>query len=105
MIPNKALDARQVCQLLKDVALGIREIRNASETTWSQTYCGNAHFYIDGWKITLYNDCGELDYCDECISPDGRVGTYETWSRFGTDPVQLLSLWERGQIEARLQEL
>lgn len=99
------LDAREVYQLLKDVALGIRKMTNAGETCWNQVYSGNATFNVDGWKVTLYNDCGELDYCDECVSPNGRVGTFETWSRFGTDPIQLLSQWERGQIEARLQEL
>ena len=102
---NRALDAREVYQLLKDVALGTRQISNTSETSWRAVYCGNVHLNIDDWKITLYNDCGELDYCDECIAPDGRVGTYEKWSRFGTDPVQLLSEWERGQLEARLQAL
>lgn len=102
---NRALDAREVYQLLKDVALGTRQLSNASETSWTAVYCGNVHFDVDGWKITLFNDCGELDYCEKCIAPDGRVGTYERWSRFGTDPLQLLSEWERGQLEARLHEL
>lgn len=105
MTTQRDLDAREVYQLLKDVALGIRNMSNAGETSWNQVYCGNATFEIDGWIITLYNDCGELDYCDKCIAPDGRVGTYERWSRFGTDPLQLLSEWERGKLEARLQEL
>jgi hypothetical protein len=99
------LDAREVYQLLKDVALGTRRITNTGDTSWNQVYSGNITLEVDGWTITLYNDCGELDYCDACVSPDGRIGTFETWSRFGTDPIQLLSQWERGQIEARLQEL
>ncbi|MGV8675550.1 DUF7693 family protein [Pseudomonas aeruginosa] len=33
------------------------------------------------------------------------AGTFESWSRFGTDPVELLSQWEHSQIEAKLQEL
>ena len=105
MMPQSALDAREVYQLLKDVALGVRQMSNAGETSWNDLYCGNALVSIDGWKLSIYNDCGELDYCEECVSPDGRIGTFEAWSKFGIDPVELLSQWERGQLEAKLQEL
>lgn len=32
---------------------------------------------IDGWQLTLFNDCDTLDYCQYCRSPDGQVGTLE----------------------------
>lgn len=104
-MPQSTLDAREVYQLLKDVALGVRQMSNAGGPSWSELYCGNALISIDGWKLTLYNDCGSLDYCEECVSPDGRVGTFESWSRYGTDPVELLSQWEHSQLEAKLQAL
>lgn len=104
MMPQSTLDAREVYQLLKDVALGVRQMSTGG-TSWNELYCGNVLISIDGWKLTLYNDCGELDYCEACVSPDGRVGTFESWSRFGTDPVELLSQWEHSQVEAKLQEL
>jgi hypothetical protein len=38
---------------------------------------------IDGWQLTLFNDCDTLDYCEYCRSPDGRVGTLEVWQYDG----------------------
>ncbi|MGS0738109.1 MAG: DUF7693 family protein [Pseudomonas sp.] len=46
-------------------------------------------FGVYGWVITLFNDCDSLDYC---AAPDGRSGSFESWSRFGTDPVSSLSV-------------
>ncbi|MNI46952.1 hypothetical protein D3C73_1014400 [compost metagenome] len=60
---------------------------------------------VDGWLVTLFNDCYTLDYCEECVAPDGRVGTFEEWYRQGTDPVSLLSTWEHEQLECLLDSL
>jgi hypothetical protein len=60
---------------------------------------------IDGWLFTLFKDCGTLGYCEDCGSSDGRVGTVENWHRYGTDPVELLSSWEREQLERLLNAL
>lgn len=54
---------------------------------------------IEGWQLTLFNDCDTLDYCGYCRSPDGRVGTLELWQRDGADPVELLCAWVREQLE------
>jgi hypothetical protein len=37
--------------------------------------------------------------------PDGQVGTLELWQRDGADPVELLSAWEREQLERLLAGL
>jgi hypothetical protein len=60
---------------------------------------------IKGWRLTLFNDCDTLDYCEYCRSPDGRVGTLELWQRDEADPVELLSAWEREQLERLLAAL
>lgn len=57
---------------------------------------------INGKMLTLFNDCGTLDYCEDCRAPGGRVGTIEDWQRYGTDPVELLSGWEQEQLERLL---
>ncbi|WP_429385987.1 DUF7693 family protein [Pseudomonas sp. YL-218 TE3947] len=41
----------------------------------------------------------------DCRTPDCRVGTVEDWQRYGTDPVELLSGWEREQLERLLNAL
>ncbi|MHC8410719.1 DUF7693 family protein [Pseudomonas sp. Hz4] len=38
---------------------------------------------MDGWPLTFFNDCDTLDYCEYCRSPDGRIGSLETWRRYG----------------------
>ncbi|MHC8351727.1 DUF7693 family protein [Pseudomonas sp. RT4P38] len=25
-------------------------------------------------RVSLFNDCDSLDYCEDCRSPDGRAG-------------------------------
>ncbi|MGF6458058.1 DUF7693 family protein [Pseudomonas frederiksbergensis] len=102
MNTNSPLTALEVCQVLTDVALGTRIMTRAS---WSEIYHGLMTVEIDGWLLTLFNDNGTLDYCDDCRTPDGRIGSLETWQRYGTDPVKLLSGWEREQLERLLNEL
>lgn len=61
---------------------------------WDEDYA--CHFIVDveGWRITLYNDCDTLDYCESAASPDGLRWAFDLGDRFGTDPVALLSTWE-----------
>jgi len=96
------LTAREVCRGLKEVALGKRIMIRSSIQSWNEIYHGLMPVEIDNWQLTLFNDCDTLDYCEYCRSPDGRVGTLELWQRDGADPVDLLSAWEREQLERLL---
>ncbi|WP_277962739.1 DUF7693 family protein [Pseudomonas sp. RIT-To-2] len=98
----KSLTARETYQILRDIALGIRLMRRLGEQSWSQIYCGRMSVEADGWVITFQNECDTLDYCDSCHSPDGRAYAFGSLQRFGTDPVELLSTWERAQLEKLL---
>jgi len=99
------LTAREVYQVLRDVALGKRIMMRSAIQSWSEIYHGLMPIEIEGWRLTLFNDCDTLDYCEYCRSPDGRVGTLELWQRDGPDPVDLLSAWEREQLERLLAAL
>jgi hypothetical protein len=99
------LPAGEVSQVLMDVALGKRIMMRSSIQSWSEIYHGLMPVEIDGWLLTLFNDCDTLDYCEYCRSPDDRVGTLELWQRDGADPVELLSATERGQLERLLAAL
>jgi hypothetical protein len=99
------LTARDVYQVLKDVVLGTRNMTRASDHSWSEIYHGLMPVEIDGWQLTLFNDGGTLGYCEDCRAPSGHVGSFETWQRYGTDPVELLSGWEREQLERLLNAL
>lgn len=91
--------------MLTDVAQGTRILTGTSSQSLSEIYKGLMPVEIDGWRLTLFNDGGTLDYCEDYRSPDGRIGSLETWQRYGTDPVKLLSGWEREQLERLLNEL
>ncbi|RMV01188.1 hypothetical protein ALP20_200210 [Pseudomonas coronafaciens pv. coronafaciens] len=98
----KPLTAREAYQVLRDIALGVRTMRRLGEKSWTEMYSGMMTVETDGWVITFYNDCETLDYCDSCYCPDGRGYTFDSSKQFGTDPVELLSTWERGQLEEML---
>ena len=105
MNTTSPLNAREVYQVLRDVALGTRSMKRACSQSWNEICTGPTFVEVDGWYLTLFNDCDALDYCEHCRAPDGRVGTLETWQRYGTDPVDLLSGWEREQLEQLLNAL
>nr|WP_256345591.1 hypothetical protein [Pseudomonas sp. PD9R] len=99
------LPAGEVSQVLTDVALGKRIMMRSTIQSWNEIYHGLMPVEIDGWRLTLFNDCDTLDYCEYCRSPDGRVGTLELWQRDGADPVELLSTREHEQLERLLAAL
>jgi hypothetical protein len=91
--PTADLTAREIYQVLKDIALETRTLDNVSG---SQS--GHMEIEADGWQITLITDDNKLSHCQTCQSPEGRLGTAEMWQRYGTDPVKLLSIWEHEQL-------
>jgi probable phosphoglycerate mutase len=99
------LSSREVCQVLREVVFERWTMTKVGSQTWDEVYA--CHFIVDveGWRITLYNDCDELDYCEECVSPDGRRWSFGIVDRMGTDPVALLSMWERQTLEWLLKAL
>lgn len=89
------LTAREVYQVLKDLALGVRHLRSVR----IHADGGSLTADIDGWALTLGFDGNSLDHCQSCVADDGRLATQQAWPRYGTDPVSLLSVWERAQLE------
>lgn len=94
-----ALSPREVYQQLRDVALGVRLMSRATPTST----CGQVLVEIEGWQLLLDFEGNRLHHCEQCLHPDGRQGSADTWQRYGTDPVSLLSTWEMAQIERLLK--
>lgn len=90
------LTARDVYQLLKDIALETRTLHTVN------TRQGQIEIEVDGWQLTLVSDDDKLSYCQACQSPEGSLGTADSWQRYGTDPVKLLSIWEHEQLQRLL---
>ncbi|MCF4997986.1 hypothetical protein GIW70_09525 [Pseudomonas syringae] len=92
------LTAREVCQRLRDAALEVVALRRIDEP------CGPNLVTVDleGWRLVLDFEGQRLHHCERARSAEGREGLLETWQRYGTDPVSLLSTWELAQIERLL---
>ena len=54
--------------MLTDIALGKRIMRRRSSQSWVEIYHGLMPVEIDGWFLTLFNDCDTLD-----VSTAGRL--------------------------------
>lgn len=97
------LTAQEVYQVLRDVSMASRSMQKVTKEHWNEIYCGLMTVDVDGWVITLFIDCGDLDYCDSCLSPDGR--RYDFNARETFDPVGLLSHDEHRQLEELLRHI
>lgn len=94
------LTAREVCQCLRDAALGVLSLRPVEEPGDT----GLVSVEVEGWRLRLDFEGGRLHHCERARAPDGREGNLETWQRYGTNPVNLLSTWELAQIERLLAQ-
>ena len=79
-----------------------------SRNTWEDRYCGDIEFSVQGWRITFFNDCDELDYVDSVVAPDGRTGEFSEWSDQVEDgcnnPLDLLTREEHAKLEELLKK-
>lgn len=71
--------------------------------SWEQLYSCHLEVDVEGWRITIYNDCDDLDYCEGCVSPEGKHWGFDSGDR--TDPIALLSTWEHQTLERMLKAL
>jgi hypothetical protein len=94
------LTARQVSQRLRDAALGVLQFKVCQAPAETAMVTVD----IEGWRLLLDFAGGRLHHCEFAHSCAGQQGTLDTWQRYGTDPVSLLSTWELAQIERLLTE-
>ena len=93
------LTSREVCQCLRDAALGVSRLR-----VRGQQPDGSLAIEIDDWRLSLQLDAEGLVHCSGAWSPDGRHASLEAWQRYGTNPVSLLSIWEVQQLESLIRQ-
>ena len=98
-----ALTATEVSQVLREVTLGQRAMVRVGIQTWDEVYACHFVVVIEGWRVTLYNDCDELDYCEQCVSPEGKRWDFDLSDR--KDPIALLSPSEHQVLERMLKAL
>ncbi|GAA6131680.1 DUF7693 family protein [Halopseudomonas sabulinigri] len=94
----RALQAREVYQVLKDIALEQRRVIGKTPRAWGDVASGEVAVEVDGYRLRLRKEAGELDYCIACTATDGRSADMHCWAGAGTDPLELLSVWERARL-------
>ncbi|MEH6564861.1 MAG: hypothetical protein V7756_06020 [Halopseudomonas sp.] len=94
---------REVYQLLRNVALGLLHLERTAEGSWTQVHTGSVRVQIEGHLVWLVKESGSLDHCLACQMSDGRRADQSAWAQPGTDPLELLSVWERAQLMAILE--
>lgn len=91
--------------MLREVIFGRSVMSKVGQKAWHEIYAGHFLVDVEGWWISIYNNCDQLDYCEECVSLDGRRCSFDSGDRFGTDQVALLSTWEYQALELKLKGL
>ncbi|TDV44587.1 hypothetical protein EDF87_11081 [Pseudomonas helmanticensis] len=92
------LSAREVCQRLREAALGVLTFKVCE----MPDEAGRVAVDIEGWHLLLDFEGSRLHHCEFARNGDGQEGALDSWQRYGTDPVSLLSTWELAQIERLL---
>ncbi len=104
-IAEQTLNVREVYQVLKDVALGTRIMRRVGSQAKDEDDASCLEIDVDDWRLSIYYDCDTFDYCQCCVTPEGRRWDFDSSQRFGTDPMELLSTWELATFERLLKGL
>lgn len=71
----------------------------------SDHWCGDVVMPArDGWQVCVFYDCGELDYIDHFITPEGVK--LEVWPReYQSDQLPPVMCWRGCSDTARLMSL
>lgn len=99
------LTCREVVQVLRDVVFGRLEMTRAGERSWHEMNAGLFLVHVGSWTLAIYNDAEEIDYCQWCLDPSGRRWSFDSSSRLGGDPIELLSTWEHSELQHILKAL
>ena len=55
--------------------------------TWDEAYAADVAFTVDGWHISIFNDCDSVDYTDSITAPDGRHAEFSDLFDICADPI------------------
>lgn len=97
------VSAYEVDQVLRGALSATRSVLRITQESWNEIYCGSMTVVVDGWRITFFIDCGDLDYCDNCVSPDGREHAISSKDAF--DPVGRLTPDSHRHLEELLRQI
>jgi len=63
---------QDIVAMCEAVDAGTLSVELLGGQTWDEAYSGNMQFrFANGFGLLVFNDCGEWDYIDSYIAPDG----------------------------------
>ncbi|MGE8128485.1 hypothetical protein ACQKQD_16040 [Methylobacterium sp. NPDC080182] len=99
---DKAVAYEAIRGRLPDVWTLLDIVESANPPDYLEDEYSNVTFGArDGWSVTFFYDCGELDYIDNIITPDNLVIEPWEWPA-GAPGRQVLMNWRSVGCQARL---
>lgn len=97
----KYIPKQEIAALLKKIASGETI---PSDAGW--VYCGHVRVEADGYIVTIFIDCDEIDYVAFASDSDGRKAIFDDWyNENEQDPLDLLSRQEITQLECIMKRM
>lgn len=97
--------AREVYQRIREVSLGLRQLKLVGESRWRGMDSGAVQVAIDDFNLVLFKENGLLDCSVMLEFYEGRWRQMTSWSSRATDPLELLSVWEHREFVRALEAL
>lgn len=100
-LPADQIGVDEAMASLRRAICGVSHIK--VEQPWREFVHGYGNFEIDTWKLIGFKRSRGIKYLDRAVAPDGRVGTYDSWSAREGNPVHLLTNDEQDAIDELLE--
>jgi hypothetical protein len=72
LLPGDNVTEQDILSMCEAVDAGELSVELEGGETWDVAYSGNMSFrFGNGFRILVFNDCGEWDYIDSYIAADG----------------------------------
>jgi hypothetical protein len=79
-LPGGSVTAQEIIAMCEAVDSGGLLVELEGGQTWDRAYSGNMTFrFGNGYRLLVFNDCGEWDYVDSYIAPDGTRTEVDDW--------------------------
>jgi hypothetical protein len=62
------LSARAVSQMLREAIFGRSVMSKVGHESWDEIHAGHFYVRVDDWKMSIYNNCDQLDYGEQWSS-------------------------------------
>jgi hypothetical protein len=96
-LPPDEVGVAEAMALLRRAISG--ESRIEIERPWREVFHSLGKFEIDGWKLLAFKRNRGIKYLDRAVAPDGRMGTYDSWTAREGNPIHLLTDDEQDKLD------